>query len=214
MLTAVLFDLDGTLVNSDPLHFAVWQEMLAQYNLNVDRSFYQQHISGRTNQGIIRDILPQLTSAEGNEFITQKEARFRQLTPQLTPMLGLKRILNWIKKTGLKQAVVTNAPRENALCLLNVLGLADVFPLTILAEDAPPGKLDPAPYRLALERLEVESQQAIAFEDSPSDIRSAVAAGIYTIGVTSTHSTQTLLDAGAGMTIEDFNNNNLWQLIL
>ena len=82
-----------------------------------------------------------------------------------------------------------------------------------MAKDAPPGKPDPAPYKLALNRLEVDSKNAIAFEDSAAGIRSAVGAGIYTIGITSSHPAQGLLDAGASMTINDFTDKQLWKLL-
>ena len=91
-----------------------------------------------------------------------------------------------------------------------------------MAEDAPPGKPNPAPYLLALSRLGVESQAAIAFEDSPSGIRAAVNAGIFTIGVTSTHSAESLIAAGATMAISakprrcaiaDFSAPHLWQFL-
>ena len=213
MLAAILFDLDGTLANTDPLHFIVWQEMLAEFGLEIDRTFYQKQISGRVNEEILADILPQLSVEEGLEFAEKKEKRYRDSAPTLSPTLGLDKLLQWIEQNGLKQAVVTNAPRNNAIHTLEVLQLTEIFPTVILAEDAPPGKPDPAPYKMALEILEVDSQNAIAFEDSTTGIASAVTAGIYTIGVTSTHSSEILLNAGASMTIADFNNDRLWKLL-
>lgn len=213
MLAAILFDLDGTLANTDPLHFIVWQEMLAEFGLEIDRTFYQKKISGRVNEEILADILPQLSVEEGLEFAEKKEKRYRDSAPTLSPTPGLDKLLKWIEQNGLKQAVVTNAPRNNAVHTLEALQLTDIFPTVILAEDAPPGKPDPAPYTMALKLLEVDSQKAIAFEDSTTGIASAVAAGIYTIGVTSTHSSETLLNAGASMTLDDFNNDRLWTLL-
>ncbi|AFZ35374.1 HAD-superfamily hydrolase, subfamily IA, variant 3 [Stanieria cyanosphaera PCC 7437] len=213
MLSAILFDLDGTLANTDPIHFSIWQELLAQYNIHCDRTFYQTYISGRTNAEIIQDLLPQLSSQEAIQLADLKEERYRHSASTLTPMPGLNQILEWMEQQQLKQAVVTNAPRENAYHMLTALNLTEVFPIVILAEDAPPGKPDPAPYNLALSRLGVQATEAIAFEDSPSGIRAAVAAGIVTIGVASTHASEHLIEAGAVMTIEDFTNQQLWQIL-
>ncbi len=213
MLAAILFDLDGTLANTDTLHFAIWQKILAEYGLQIDLAFYQQRISGKVNEEILRDILPQLSVEEGWQFAETKEKRYRELAQTLSPTPGLTKLLQWIKQNQLKQAVVTNAPRNNAIHTLEVLDLTATFPTVILAEDAPPGKPDPAPYQMALNRLGVDSQNAIAFEDSTTGIHSAVAAGIYTIGVTSTHSSETLLTAGASMTLADFDNEQLWSLL-
>ncbi|BAU66682.1 HAD-superfamily hydrolase, subfamily IA, variant 3 [Stanieria sp. NIES-3757] len=213
MLSAILFDLDGTLANTDPIHFSIWQELLAQYNINCDRTFYQTYISGRTNAEIIQELLPQLSPQEAIQLADFKEERYRHSAPTLTPMPGLTQILEWIEQQQLKQAVVTNAPCENAYHMLAVLNLTKVFPILILAEDAPPGKPDPAPYNLALTRLGVQATEAIAFEDSPSGICAAVAAGIVTIGVASTHAPEHLIEAGAVMIIEDFTNPQLWQIL-
>lgn len=213
MLSAILFDLDGTLVNSDPVHFLTWQEVLAKFGISIDRDFYQKHISGRLNSAIVRDILPQLSLEEGLKFADAKEARFRQIGTQLQPMDGLLELLDWSASRQLKQAVVTNAPRANAQFMLEVLQLTSVFSTVVLAEEAPRGKPDPAPYLIALDRLNVNSYKAIAFEDSTSGILSATGAGLYTIGVASTHDPQQLIAAGANMAIADFTDPQLWKLL-
>lgn len=213
MLAAILFDLDGTLANTDPLHFALWQEMLAEFGLQIDLAFYQKNISGRVNEEILQAILPQLSLAEGLKFAEKKEKRYRESAPTLSPTPGLAKLLQWIEQNELKQAVVTNAPRNNAIHTLEALQLTNTFPTVILAEDATAGKPDPAPYQMALNLLEVDSKNSLAFEDSTTGIRSAVAAGIYTLGVTSTHSAETLLNAGASMTLADFDDEKLWSLL-
>ena len=210
MLSAILFDLDGTLANTDPLHFAVWQEILAEYGVKCDRDFYQKHVSGNTNERLIANILPQLSPEETKQLAKDKEAQYRAKATSLQPTPGLEKILKLIERVPLKKAAVTNAPQENALHMLEALKLTDTFPVLVLATDAPPGKPDPAPYLLALEKLEVIAEQAIAFEDSPTGITAAVAAGIYTIGVASTHSAKLLTEFGANMVVDDFNSEQLW----
>lgn len=221
MLTAVLFDLDGTLVNTDPLHYQTWQEMLRDYGLEIDQVFYKARISGRLNPLIVQDLLPQLSFEAGQQLADYKEARFREIGLSLTPLAGLLDLLAWLETQGLRKAVVTNAPRENVNFLLEVLKLADTFDRVVLAEDAIAGKPDPAPYKLALSLLGVSPKEAkplqgrfaIAFEDSCSGIHSAVGAGIYTIGVASTHDPEVLLEAGAAMVIPDFTEKQLQVLL-
>lgn len=213
MLIAVLFDLDGTLVNTDPLHYQTWQEILRDYGLEIDQAFYKARISGRLNPLIIQDLLPQLSFEAGQQLADYKEARFREIGLSLTPLAGLLDLLAWIETQGLRKAVVTNAPRENVNFLLEVLKLADTFDPVVLAEDAIAGKPDPAPYKLALSLLGISPKEAIAFEDSCSGIHAAVGAGIYTIGVASTHDPEVLLEAGAAMVIPDFTEKQLWFLL-
>ncbi|MEM8672389.1 MAG: HAD-IA family hydrolase [Cyanobacteria bacterium P01_G01_bin.67] len=213
MLKAILFDLDGTLADTDSIHFAVWQDILVRFDLDIDRAFYRQRISGRTNSKIIKDIVPQLTLEEAWKLATEKEETFRRIANSMLPTPGLDQLIDLTERAALKRAVVTNAPEDNAIYMLKVLRLTETFPTVIMAKDAPPGKPDPAPYQLALDRLEVRSKQAIAFEDSKAGIRSAVGAGIYTIGITSSHPPQDLLSAGASMTIDNFNDPQLWKLL-
>jgi beta-phosphoglucomutase len=213
MLKAILFDLDGTLVNTDPLHYKTWQEVLQDYEIEIDRTFYKAHISGRLNPVIVQDLLPQLSLEAGDQLADDKEARFREIGLSLTPLAGLLDLLEWIDCQGLKKAVVTNAPRENVKFLLEVLKLVDRFDAVVLAEEATAGKPDPAPYQLVLNQLAISPKEAIAFEDSGSGIQAAVGAGIYTIGVASTHEPDDLLKAGAAMVIPDFQEHQLWLLL-
>ncbi len=210
MLSAILFDLDGTLVNTDPIHFLAWQEMLGRYGVDIDENFYKTQISGRLNPEILKDILPQLSPIEAEEFADEKEAMFRDMAPKLEAMPGLRELLAWTQMHKIKRALVTNAPRDNAKFLLRVLGLENTFELIVLAEDEAAAKPDPTPYRVAVERLGVSVGNAIALEDSPSGIRSAVGAGIRTIGIASTHDPNKLHELGAFMAIPDFTDPQLW----
>lgn len=210
MLTAILFDLDGTLVNTDPLHYKAWQEILREYGLEIDDPFYKKRISGRLNPVIIQDILPQLSLIEGQQVAEEKEARFRELAPELKPLAGLSEVLAWVDERGLKRAVVTNAPRKNVHFMLQALDLTNTFQTVVLAEEAEAGKPDPAPYQLALRYLDVSPESVIAFEDSPSGVRSSVGAGIPTIGIASTHNPKNLYDCGAILVVSDFTEAPLW----
>lgn len=213
MLEAILFDLDGTLADTDSIHFAVWQDILVRYDLDIDRDFYRKRISGRTNSKIIKDIIPQLTLEDAWQLATEKEETYRRLANSLLPTPGLDKLIELTDKASIKRAVVTNAPEDNAIYMLKVLRLTSTFPTVIMAKDAPPGKPDPAPYKLALSRLGVRSRNAIAFEDSAAGIRSAVGAGIYTIGITSSHPGEDLQAAGASMTVNDFTDQQLWNFL-
>ncbi len=210
MLAAIFFDLDGTLVNTDPLHFRVWQEVLQGYGLEIDETFYKSRISGRLNPAIVRDLLPTLSEADGLRMAADKEARFRELGQVLEPLAGLAKMLAWTEELGLKRAVVTNAPPENARFLLDVLRLSEAFDPVVIAAEVGVGKPDPAPYQFALDRLNLTPDTVITFEDSPSGIRSSVGAGIVTVGIASTHLPEHLCDAGAVMAVPDFTAEPLW----
>lgn len=214
MLAAILFDLDGTLTNTDPIHFRAWQEHLSTYGLEIDETFYKTQISGKTNPVIIDEILPSLSVEIGQQLADAKEARFRELaTREITALAGVTQVLDWAQQQHLPLAVVTNAPPENAYFMLETLKLNAHFQTVVISDEIGVGKPDPTPYNIALERLGIAPEAAIAFEDSPSGIRSAVAAGIPTIGIASTHNPQVLYDLGAMLVIPDFTDEQLWALL-
>jgi HAD superfamily hydrolase (TIGR01509 family) len=207
MLKAILFDLDGTLANTDPIHLEIWRTLLLPFGYDVDESFYQKNISGRLNADIVKDLLPGLYPQREAEFSHHKEALFRQLAAsQLHPTPGLMRLLDWLAAENMATAVVTNAPKDNAMFMLENLGLAERFPIVIIADDLPKAKPDPMPYQEALRLLKVDVEEAVAFEDSIAGVQSAAGAGVLTIGVTTTHDTATLKQAGAAETVPDFNS--------
>ncbi|GAB4380858.1 MAG: HAD-IA family hydrolase [Elainellaceae cyanobacterium] len=214
MLKALLFDLDGTIADTDPIHFQIWRDVLSEYGLNIDPTFYRAHFSGRLNEEIVKDLLPHLSVEEGEALSGRKEADFRDRAQTLlTPTPGFWEVIDWAATHQLKRAVVTNAPVENAQFMLTVLKLVDQFPTVILGEHLPEGKPHPMPYQVALQKLGVTAQEAIAFEDSPSGIRSAVGAGILTVGITSTQAPEELHALGATLAVKDFTDPQLWELL-
>ena len=211
MLKAVLFDLDGTLANSDPLHFKIWQEILEKQGIEMDHAAYKAKISGRHNPEIIQAFFPDYSVAESEELAEFKEEEFRQRATQLQPLTGVMDMINWVENQQLKKAVVTNAPKKNAYFMLDALKLTQRFPLVVLGEEMTVGKPDPECYQFCLQQLGVEPAEAIVFEDSPSGIRSAIAAGIETIGVASTHEPEALKQLGVSLVIKDFTDKIMWQ---
>jgi beta-phosphoglucomutase-like phosphatase (HAD superfamily) len=211
VLNAILFDLDGTLVNTDILHFAIWQELLREQGMTIDRAFYNEYMVGHRNEAIVRDVLGHLPQEAGMKLAHRKEALFRERGGQMTRLEGLDELLSWRSHHHIATAVVTNAPRDNAEMMLAALDLGHSFDTVVISEELPQGKPHPLPYQTALERLSVPAETAIAFEDTPLGIRSAVGAGVVTIGMATTHSPDVLQDAGAKFAIADFRREKLWQ---
>jgi HAD superfamily hydrolase (TIGR01509 family) len=210
---ALLFDLDGTLAETDSLHFPLWADLLGRHGVHVDWDFYQRRISGRLNPDILADLAPHVPEHEAERLLQHKEDEFRRRATELQPLPGLMRVLKESRRLGLATALVTNAPEENAHAMTGALGLGGFFDAEVLAGDLPAGKPDPLAYSTALERLGVAASDALAFEDSSSGIASAVGAGITTVGIASTHEPETLLAAGASHAYPDFDSPELLDLI-
>jgi HAD superfamily hydrolase (TIGR01509 family) len=212
-LKALLFDMDGTLSNTDPIHMLAWQETFRAHNILVDDAVYHERIVGRVNPQIVRDFLPHLDEADVARVVEEKEAAFRRLATKLEPLPGLARILEWRVIQKLKTALVTNATNHTVPFNLQALGLGDYFQVRVLADEVPAGKPDPRHYEAALERLGIQAKEAIAFEDSPSGVQSASGAGIITVGITTTQAPELLKTAGATLTVPDFNARELWDFL-
>ncbi len=213
MYRALLFDLDGTLAETDSLHLPTWVDALEPHDIQVDEELYKERISGRSTAEIVRDLLPDLSEEEGKLLGDTKEASFRERTAELEPLSGLLDFVERGKKRGMRIALVTNAPRENVGAILPALGLEDFFETVVISDEVEAVKPDPAPYYAALEKTGVLAEEALAFEDSVSGIASSVAAGIPTVGIASTQDPQKLRDAGAFMTAKDFTDPDLRALI-
>jgi len=209
----LLFDLDGTLAETDSLHLPTWVDALMPHGIEVDEAFYRENISGRSNAEIVEDLLPNLPERDGREIVETKEASFRERAGELEPLAGLLEFLEEAKRCGARTALVTNAPRENVAAVLLALGLEDRFDAIVASEAVRAAKPDPEPYLTALEKLGAGPGEALAFEDSVSGIRSAVGAGIQTVGIASTQEPKTLLEVGASMVADDFTDAELRALI-
>lgn len=213
MLRALLFDLDGTLADTDALHMPTWVDALEPYGIKVDEEFYRQRISGRLNPDILEEFLPHLPEEEAQNIADTKEVDFRNRAGELQSLPGLIEFVEEGRRRGLSIALVTNAPRENVGAILHGLGLEAYFDVTVLAEEVGIGKPDPEPYLATLEKLGIRADEAIAFEDSTSGIASAVGASIQTVGVATTQPPEKLLDAGAYLVIEDFTDAEVRSLL-
>ncbi|WP_193141608.1 HAD family phosphatase [Meridianimarinicoccus sp. MJW13] len=199
---ALLFDLDGTLLHSDPLHAQIFIDLFAARGVAIDDAYYLRHMHGRLNEDIFTEFFPDEDAAQ---LSWDKEAAFRDRLGGAAPATaGVEPLLARARADGLGLAVVTNAPRINAEVMLAAIGLADAFDTLVIGDECDRGKPHPDPYLAAMAALNADPARCIAFEDSPSGVHSAAASGAYTVGLESSLDADSLRDAGAAMTIKDF----------
>jgi beta-phosphoglucomutase len=209
----LLFDLDGTLVHTDPVHFRAFNAMLATQGRSIDLDGYLTHIIGRSNAAIMAGLFPDLPVSEHRRLADLKEATFRALALDLKPLQGLIALLDAADVAGLPWGVVTNAPRANAEHLLAALGLRERTRVLVIGEELARAKPDPLPYQTGLTLIGADTPLCVAFEDSASGIRSAAAAGLAVAGLTTSLRADALTQAGATLCAPDFKDQALLGLV-
>lgn len=204
---ALLFDLDGTLFDSDPLHHAAFADLLAERGRELTIGEYRSSIMGMHNP----DLLARMFPGEDMSVLDRKEAMFRErLADSVDPVPGIHALLDWAEARDVGVAVVTNAPRDNAAAMLAATSLAHRLPTVILGDDCARAKPFPDPYQEGMRRLGATPSRSVAFEDSRSGLRAARASGAHVFGVMTGLTRDELLDAGAHEAIPDFTAPALW----
>ena len=213
MPKALLFDLDGTLSNTDAVHFPTWMEVLRPYGVEVTRELYDERLSGRVDREAVEELLPGLSAEETDDLMRTEELRARQRASEIGPLPGLRGMLEEGRRRGLPLALVTNSTEEDAGEVLQPLGLDGAFDPVIFPGDAEDDKPAAMPYEEALESLRLSPEEVVAFEDSVTGVRSAVEAGIPTVGISSAHPPEDLLEAGVGLVVGDFMDPALYEFL-
>ena len=212
---ACLFDMDGTLCDTDPLHHEVFSNLLLAHGKNggvpIDDDFFHKHIAGRTNEDIFADLWPELSVPEREAMWEKKEEDFRALAAsKLQRLPGLTELLAWIDARGIRKVAVTNAPRPNAELMLRALGLEQYFEHVVIGTECARAKPHPDPYLEGMRLLgAADASRCVAFEDSPAGATAAVAAGIPTVGVTTSQPASALENVGVSLCVMNFAEERL-----
>jgi HAD superfamily hydrolase (TIGR01509 family) len=185
-LKAILFDFDGVLADTEPLHWRAWHEVLAPYSPDLDWATYQRRCVGTSDIQMLQFFSEitrkHVTVDEIRALYSQKRNIFQALA-MARPIVneGLVQLLAGLK--GLSLAVVTSSNQVEVEPILRRAGLMDVLGTVVYGNDVTHYKPDPEPYQLALARLGVQPSEAVVFEDSASGIRSGLDAGCRVVTV-------------------------------
>ncbi len=185
---AVLWDMDGTLVDSMPYHWQAWQDVLRRINRAIEHSVWNQTV-GMRNSEIIPFLFPDMPPEQAQHVDRAKESRYRELIEQQGIEL-LPGVCEWIQRfqaAGWKQAIASSAPPENLATIAHVLHLDETFQAMICGADVARGKPDPDIFLAAAQRLNVPPQHCLVIEDASTGIEAAHRAGMRAIGVLNTH---------------------------
>jgi beta-phosphoglucomutase family hydrolase len=182
---AVLWDMDGTLVDSAAFHWQAWRDTMAREGHPITREQFLASF-GQRNDSILRDWLGSTTTSETIERIGDaKETIYRQHVREqgIQPLAGVSEWLHRLHEQGWKQAIASAAPRKNVETILEALHSADCFEAIVSAEDVHRGKPDPEVFLVAAQKLGVPPTHCIVVEDALHGIEAARAAKMKSIGI-------------------------------
>lgn len=184
---AILWDMDGVLADTSPLHFETWERVLTEQGIPFDRQKFHK-IYGLKNHDLLPYLAGRPLEPQWIERIAaQKELAFRLALPgRLFPLPGVVDWLGRFRSLGCKQAVASSAPPENVETLVDELGIRKYFDALVTPGNLP-GKPDPAVFLLAANQLGESPQSCLVIEDSIPGIEAAYRANMRCIAVTTTN---------------------------
>ncbi|MCB9419247.1 MAG: HAD family phosphatase [Ardenticatenaceae bacterium] len=183
-LTAIIFDMDGLMVDTEPLSRRAWEQVIGPFGARLTDEVYGRMIGRRSPEAgqLLLDSVNIPLSVE--ELVEQKTAVFNQTLAQGVPVMpGLMELHAEIARRGLPWAVATSSPRHHARLILAQLGLLERCGAIAGGDEVTHGKPAPDIYLLAAERLGVPPQQCLALEDSAPGCQSAASAGMTVVAV-------------------------------
>ena len=208
------------MADTDHYHRRVFTTMLQPYGIHMDDDYYDRECSGQSNRNLRAKLLPDMSEEEGSAVLVEKERLFRELCQhELEPLAGFIDLVQRLQREGVKLAAVTNAPRPNAVMMLQHFGLASAahpvspegcsgpngsFDTVVLGDDCQRAKPDPEAYLLAMQRLGVAPHECVVFEDSKSGVTAGVRAGARVCGVLTTMDEAQMKQLGADEAIDDY----------
>ena len=194
--TAVIFDVDGVLVDSYQAHFQSWRQMLAEKGVEFTEEEFRATF-GRTSRDIIAELYDgKLTDEQIRELDERKEALYRDILRQEFPAIdGAVELVDALATAGIKLAVGSSGPNENVALTLECLGRSDAFAARVTGSDVTRGKPDPQVFLLAAERLGVSPAECVVVEDAPAGVEAANRAEMASVALTGTATREQLAEA-------------------
>jgi len=191
---AVLFDLDGVLIDTGSLHHTAWVRFAAAHGITIDAAFFRETF-GLPNGAILPRLFPdrRLDAQTLRELGAAKEAVFRKLARgRVTWLEGARELLAALAEQDVPRGLFTSTPPENLAFLNAELGLDHWLPLQLTAADVPRGKPAPDGWLALAERLQVPIGRCAVLEDAPGGLHAARAAGAVVVALATSHPAEVL----------------------
>lgn len=210
---AVIFDMDGTMVDNTPYHYRTWQVMFKKYSLGeISEHTYFSQFSGVPIKDSIQRLFGNTHSTgQLHKLVQEKESTYQELyTPHVAPINGLINFLSELKQAGIKLAIASSASIHDIDFILERIHVRDYFDVIVDGSQVSNGKPNPDIFLKAAAHLQTAPQDCFVFEDSIAGIKAGNAAGMKVIGITTGNTAEQLQPSV--MVIDDFTELNVQKL--
>jgi beta-phosphoglucomutase family hydrolase len=204
MLRAAIFDMDGVIVDSHPVHKKSWRKFLKLQGKEIDEEDLNFIMDGRKREDILRHFLGELSDEQVRVLGHQKQQLFREEAADIKAIEGLYDFLQQLSEAEIKLAVASSGSESRVNYVLDSFHLRHYFEAIVTGDQVTTGKTDPTIFRVACDHLRVRPSETLVFEDSVSGVRAAKAAGMRCVGVATNGVIGILVAAGADHIIPDF----------
>lgn len=203
-IEAVIFDLDGTLIDNNAFHLQSWKQYLKDIDKHISEVEYKAHINGRTNKDAVEYIYGrQMSDEEAMIYTLQKEKIYRTIyQPFIKPVDGLLPLLEKLSELNIPMAIATSGIQVNIDFMFSHIPVQHYFKTIVNSAHIKAGKPDPEIYIKTAELLKVIPENCLVFEDAIVGVQAAKAAGMKVIAITTTHTSAELKEAD--MIIADY----------
>ena len=212
MLRGVVFDMDGVVINSHPMHRAAWRTFLQALGRTTTDAELDVILDGGKREEILKHFLGELTPEQIIEYGKRKDEILRNHGSPPEPMTGIIELLEDLHAAGIRLALATSATRHRVARTLQELNLAHYFQTVVTGDDVEMGKPDPAIYMAAALRMGEMPEHLLAVEDAVSGVRSARLAGLRCAAIAHNGRAESLRRAGADPIVEDFRSLSVTKL--
>jgi len=204
--TALIFDMDGTMVDSMPAHAKSWDLFRQRHGVRLSVAEIMRRTTGRNGIECVRELLGQdVPDAQAKRLIDEKEADYREIFARdFREVAGFSRFVQQAHARGLKTGVATAGDQANLAFVLEHLHLPFQPEAAVRGDEGLPGKPDPALFLEAARRLGVPPAAAIVFEDAPFGIDAARRAGMRAVALCTTHRPEELAGPHVIASVRDF----------
>lgn len=212
MLRAVIFDLDGVIVDSHPAHLQAWKTFLASLDKNVSDSDLQFVLEGYKREVILRHFLGELSADQVRHYGARKDALFRDSLQDLKAVAGFHDFFDSVRAAALPVALASSASRWRVEYMLTRLDLKRAFRAIVSGDDVVTGKPDPAIFLAAARAVGVDPKNILVCEDAVAGVEAAKRAGMKCLAIAANGRGPLLEKAGADCVVPDFTGVSLGDL--